>query len=264
MTVRKKLWFCTTLLIFGFSVSSCGNSNASKTKQKKVTAPVNTSNADDATENESNSESQGDDNNQTTNDDNSQSDDNQNQNDSQTIPNNHASLTSDCASCHESDRPKEINNKIHGGGYACESCHQTTENPRWYKTIEFSHLPTPQNCETCHVRPEIAYSRSYPNIGTPSKFNPNDPNALGSGHLVGMDCGQCHKSPAEKSTSFEWDHSGKNPGVCLPCHYAEGKSKHGSLPIGIDLTGFGNCASCHKNFDRNGTRNFDFSAVPGL
>ncbi len=213
----------------------------------------------------------------------------------------HSQLTSDCAKCHESARPKAVDGFIHGDGRSCEQCHRYDPAKKWQAlTGSFSHDPMPQSCagchqETrpplphvsggdcaqchsfpdwkvvkldaykhepkpeacvgCHLRPTQVGNRAYPNQGPPAGFDQNNSNELGSAHYVGKDCGSCHLTPPEGATEWEFTHSKPNPAVCLPCHYNSGRREHNG-ENGVTLIGFGNCASCHNNFDRSTGRNW--------
>ena len=118
----------------------------------------------------------------------------------------------------------------------------------------FSHTPKPESCEQCHQRPESGL-RSYPNQGPPANFVA-EADYPGSGHYKGKDCVQCHGTPEEGSEGFAFRHSTENPNACLPCHYNEGHGEHLN-DMDVVFAEFGNCESCHQNFNVNETRNFD-------
>jgi hypothetical protein len=154
-----------------------------------------------------------------------------------------------CVSCHEKDRPAQP----HYGKEDCATCHSFPS----FKTVKlFTHDPKPATCEGCHARPTTAGLRSYPNQGPPAGFDPNNKAAPGSGHYVGKDCAACHNSPKEQATSFTFTHSAPRADFCLPCHFNEGRGEHAN-DNDITLRDFGNCFSCHQNFDRNVQRDFD-------
>lgn len=154
-----------------------------------------------------------------------------------------------CAQCHEKNRPAPM----HYGKEDCATCHSF---PNFTERKLFTHMPKPQTCETCHARPATAGLRAYPNQGPPVGFDPNNKAAPGSGHYVGKDCASCHATPAEGAMTFTFSHSTPKADFCLPCHFNDGRGEHANDPA-IILRDFGNCFSCHKNFDRNATRNFD-------
>ncbi|WP_218109926.1 hypothetical protein [Oligoflexus tunisiensis] len=135
----------------------------------------------------------------------------------------------------------------------CVACHSY---PSFKNVQAFSHIPKPPTCETCHARPATAGLRSYPNQGPPARFDPNNKNAPGSGHYVGKDCGTCHATPDEVAATFVFSHSAPKAEFCLPCHFNEGREEHDG-DDDVMLRDFGNCFSCHQNFDRNDTRNFE-------
>lgn len=118
----------------------------------------------------------------------------------------------------------------------------------------FSHVPKPETCEDCHQRPENGL-RAYPNQGPPSNFAENA-DYPGSRHYIGKECNECHGTPDEGSNIFTFRHSTENPNACLPCHYNEGQEEHLN-DVDIVFSEFGNCASCHQNFNVDQTRNFD-------
>jgi hypothetical protein len=154
-----------------------------------------------------------------------------------------------CVQCHEKNRPAPM----HYGKEDCATCHSF---PNFTERKLFTHMPKPQTCETCHARPATAGLRAYPNQGPPVGFDPNNKAAPGSGHYVGKDCASCHATPAEGAMTFTFSHSTPKADFCLPCHFNDGRGEHANDPA-IILRDFGNCFSCHKNFDRNATRNFD-------
>lgn len=153
-----------------------------------------------------------------------------------------------CVSCHEKNRPAPA----HYGKEDCATCHSY---PSFANRKLFSHLPKPQSCETCHARPAGLGLRAYPNQGPPLGFDPNNKNAPGSGHYVGKDCASCHATPAEGANAFAFNHSTPKADFCLPCHFNDGQGEHVN-DTNVILRDFGNCFSCHQNFDRNATRNF--------
>lgn len=154
-----------------------------------------------------------------------------------------------CASCHEKVRPAPS----HFGKEDCATCHSY---PSFSSVKLFSHMPKPESCESCHARPAVAGLRAYPNQGPPDGFDPNNKNAPGSGHYVGKECSSCHATPAEGAMAFTFSHSTPKADFCLPCHFNDGRGEHANDPA-IILRDFGNCFSCHQNFDRNAARNFD-------
>ncbi len=154
-----------------------------------------------------------------------------------------------CAQCHEPDRPTQ--NHIPSG--ECSSCHSF---PDWQAVsiASFSHDPKPDECESCHARPETG-DRAYPNQGPPANFDPNAASD-GSGHYLGKDCISCHQTPAEGEETFVFSHSQPQADFCLPCHFNGGRGEHANDGF-AQLSGFGNCFECHKDFDANGNRSFD-------
>lgn len=154
-----------------------------------------------------------------------------------------------CVACHEKDRPAPP----HVAKEDCVACHSY---PSFKNVQAFSHIPKPPTCENCHARPTTVGLQSYPNQGPPAGFDPNNKNAPGSGHYVGKDCGTCHATPNEGAASFVFSHSAPKPGICLPCHFNDGRGEHDG-DDDVMLLDFGNCSSCHQNYDRNATRNFD-------
>ncbi len=153
-----------------------------------------------------------------------------------------------CVSCHEKSRPAPP----HIVKEDCASCHSFPS----FKTVKaFSHIPKPLSCEGCHARPATAGLRAYPNQGPPAGFDPNNKASPGSGHYVGKDCAACHNTPNEGATAFTFTHSTPKADFCLPCHHNDGQGEHAG-DNAIQLQAFGNCFSCHQNFDRNAARNF--------
>lgn len=153
-----------------------------------------------------------------------------------------------CAACHESKRPPQN----HYGKTDCVTCHAFPS----FQGGFFAHAPKPTQCEECHARPTTVGARAYPTVGTPANFNPNDPTQPGSGHYRGKDCVSCHATPAENAPKFTFTHSKPSPEACLPCHFREGSGEHRNDNRGVELTGFGNCFNCHKNFDQTVRRNW--------
>jgi hypothetical protein len=153
-----------------------------------------------------------------------------------------------CASCHEKNRPTQP----HVIKEDCATCHSF---PSFKEVKAFSHIPKPASCETCHARPTTVGLRAYPNQGPPAGFDPNNKAAPGSGHYVGKDCATCHNTPNEGALAFAFTHSSPKADFCLPCHHNEGRGEHAG-DNNIQLLGFGNCFSCHQNFDRNAGRDF--------
>ncbi|MEZ4743889.1 MAG: cytochrome c3 family protein [Bdellovibrionota bacterium] len=153
-----------------------------------------------------------------------------------------------CVTCHESQRPTFP----HPQESDCKSCHKFPS----FTNALFSHTPKPESCgEYCHTRPTNPYNRAYPNQGPPLGYQDGDD---GSGHLLGKDCSECHLTPVENKNTWEFNHSTPKLTFCLPCHFNEGKTKHGTNnPLTYILEGFGNCYSCHKNYDKSQSRNWD-------
>ena len=162
---------------------------------------------------------------------------------------------------------------LHAEQKSCASCHEKkssrTRSLRERRTVRpvtaILRLPIenfsaicrrPSTCESCHARPATAGLRAYPNQGPPIGFDPNNKTTPGSGHYVGKDCSSCHATPAEGGRTFIFSHSTPKADFCLPCHFNEGRGEHVN-DTDVILRDFGNCFSCHLNFDRNATRNFD-------
>ncbi len=161
---------------------------------------------------------------------------------------NHSPTPASCVSCHEKDRPAAP----HIANKDCVGCHAFPD----FKRVAFSHIPKPAVCEDCHTRPTAVGARAYPNQGPPAGFLANDPKAIGGKHYVGKDCAACHRTPDEGATAFTFNHSTPKAEFCLPCHFNQGRAEHANDNRGVVLRDFGNCFSCHKNFDVNATRNF--------
>lgn len=160
-------------------------------------------------------------------------------------------FTENCSECHEDKRPLGD----HIQSFDCMSCHNY---PSWSpsQNFTFNHQNIPPLCETCHLRPDSG-SRAYPNQGPPPDFMV-DNNYEGSGHYLGKDCKECHQIPNQPDNRvFTFTHSTPSPNACLPCHYNEGAGEHPVENSMFEFSRFGNCHTCHVNFDRNGTRNFD-------
>ncbi|HYX32688.1 MAG TPA: hypothetical protein VE954_06210 [Oligoflexus sp.] len=157
----------------------------------------------------------------------------------------HEPTPASCNSCHEKNRPAAP----HIANKDCVGCHAFPT----FKRVAFSHLPKPAVCEECHARPATAGLRAYPNQGPPVGFLANDPKAMGSRHYVGKDCISCHRTPDEGATAFNFTHSTPRADFCLPCHFNEGRDEHAGDNRAV-LLDFGNCASCHRNFDVNVNR----------
>ncbi len=160
---------------------------------------------------------------------------------------NHSPAPTSCIGCHEAKRPPAP----HIATKDCVGCHSFPS----FKRVAFSHLPKPAVCEDCHTRPTTVGLRAYPNQGPPVGFVANDPKALGSKHYVGKDCAACHRTPDEGASIFSFTHSTPKADFCLPCHFNTGRGEHGA-DNRVVLKDFGNCFSCHKNFDRNAVRNW--------
>lgn len=153
-----------------------------------------------------------------------------------------------CQECHGGQRP--VTPHVQTGD--CVDCHT---HPAWKSaTTAFTHTPKPDSCEACHTRPAQTYLRAYPNQGPPANYTANT-DYPGSGHLKGKDCVSCHLTPPEGVAAFSFSHSKPNPGVCLPCHFNKGQQEHNN-DANVQLTGFGNCNDCHKNFDKAANRNW--------
>lgn len=161
----------------------------------------------------------------------------------------HTPAPASCINCHENKRPTE---PVHYPGKDCVTCHAYPS----FKGGFFAHAPKPAVCEECHVRPITVGVRAYPNIGTPANFNPNDPTQPGTGHYRGKDCVSCHATPAENATQFTFAHAKQSPEACLPCHFRDGVGEHQGDNRGVELTGFGNCFNCHRNFDQTVRRDW--------
>ncbi len=147
-----------------------------------------------------------------------------------------------------SDEPQSKASDVTQSGEAID------KNPE--KKAAYTHVPKPATCEGCHARPQTVGLRAYPNQGPPIDFLANDPKAIGSRHYLGKDCAECHRTPPEGATAFNFTHSVPKAGFCLPCHFNQGNNEHrGSAEV--LLKDFGNCFSCHKNFDVNVSRNFN-------
>lgn len=152
-----------------------------------------------------------------------------------------------CNQCHENDRPET--NHVQNGD--CVNCHSF---PDWnlVSTANFSHLPKPDQCESCHLRPESGL-RSYPNQGPPANSVEDDD---GFKHYAGKDCISCHLTPDEGEQSFVFNHSQPQANFCLPCHFNEGQEEHINEDF-AQLSGFGNCYECHTSFDVQNNRSFE-------
>ena len=161
---------------------------------------------------------------------------------------NHNPPPVSCVGCHEKDRP----GAPHIAKNDCASCHAFPT----FKRAAFSHSPKLALCEDCHTRPTTTGLRAYPNQGPPIGFNPNDAATLGGKHYVGKDCGSCHLTPDEGATAFAFTHSKPKADFCLPCHFNQGRGEHAN-DNDVMLNAFGNCASCHPNFDKAVNRSFD-------
>lgn len=152
-----------------------------------------------------------------------------------------------CGTCHNSKRPAAP----HPTDGDCVGCHNF---PDWKNAI-FSHTPKPATCgDYCHVRPTATAQRAYPNQGPPAGFTEGGP---GSGHFNGKECVECHLTPPEGGTTFGFDHSKPSLKFCLPCHYDKGVEEHGANTSGYEMTGYGNCNTCHKDYDRNVRRRWE-------
>lgn len=161
---------------------------------------------------------------------------------------NHEPKPQNCVSCHEKNRPAAP----HVAGKDCVGCHSFPT----FTSVSFSHTPKPAMCEECHVRPATTGIRAYPNQGPPVGFVADDPAALGSRHYLGKDCSSCHKTPDEGAAVFTFTHSTPKAEFCLPCHFNEGREGHNSPNRGT-FTEFGDCFTCHKNFDKDVLRNWN-------
>jgi len=160
---------------------------------------------------------------------------------------NHSPTPATCNSCHEKNRPAAP----HIAQRDCASCHAFPSFTR----LAFSHTPKPAVCEDCHTRPAAVGQRAYPNQGPPAGFVANDPKAIGGRHYVGKDCASCHRTPDEGANAFTFTHSTPRADFCLPCHFNDGRGEHANDNRATFLE-FGNCFSCHRNFDVNVNRNW--------
>lgn len=161
---------------------------------------------------------------------------------------NHDPTPESCNSCHEKNRPAAP----HLASKDCVGCHAFPT----FKRLAFSHLPKPAVCEDCHTRPATVGLRAYPNQGPPAGFLVNDPKAVGGRHYEGKDCSACHRTPDEGGSAFTFTHSMPRADFCLPCHFNNGQAEH-TGDNSVVLQEFGNCASCHRNFDVNMMRNWN-------
>lgn len=147
----------------------------------------------------------------------------------------HAPTPVSCAQCHEKDRKAPVAGVPHGNGSDCVGCH--TPGTTWATGTSFSHNPMPTACATCHESKRPA-SSTHPSI--------NNPAVTDKSHFATKDCYLCHLPAAGANRVFSFSHSnavGTNINFCLPCHYTQGKNKHGSANY---FTGDGLCYNCHK------------------
>ena len=162
----------------------------------------------------------------------------------------HDGKETSCAGCHEKDRPAAP----HYGTTDCISCHKIAG---WSPSETYSHSPKPASCAECHDKdkPAAASSRAYPAVGTPTDYT-TDGTYPGSGHFYGKDCVTCHLTPAEGQSQFAFTHSKPAANFCLPCHFADGKAKHGTTSTSKITKQWGNCYNCHKSFDAAQSRSW--------
>lgn len=146
----------------------------------------------------------------------------------------HNPMPTACATCHESKRPAPVGGFAHYNNQDCVGCHTPTT---WANYKLYPHSPVPVNCASCHENKRPA-SSTHPSI--------NNAAVTDKSHFATKDCYLCHLPAAGANRVFSFSHSnavGTNINFCLPCHYTQGKNKHGSANY---FTGDGLCYNCHK------------------
>ncbi len=190
---------------------------------------------------------------------------------------NHLSppVESECNSCHSSLTSwTSLNVLDHSNFGECSSCHEGKFAGVSMKDV--GHVATTSDCISCHIRtawiPAVGKDHSgvacagchagsapasglknYPTQGIPSNYATIVPYP-GTNHYVGKDCSSCHKSySAWAFNSTTTGHSGLK--FCLPCHFSQGKSKHGITSTRYGVSDWGTaCVSCHtkvRSWDAN-------------
>ncbi|MEZ5556989.1 MAG: hypothetical protein R3E86_00365 [Pseudomonadales bacterium] len=185
----------------------------------------------------------------------------------------HQNTSGDCSTCHNTGNFADAFVDHNGPeviGARCDSCHNGVDATGKDAKVNPPHVPTTQDCGTCHV-PGGSFAPAVFNhtgivdncaschngvdaIGTEAKTNPP--------HIpITQDCSACHTPTTFAGAKF--DHQGIT-GNCASCHNgstATGKpDKHvptnqdcvnchqttGFLPATFDHVGIvDNCASCH-------------------
>lgn len=154
-----------------------------------------------------------------------------------------ATLTSDCASCHDDSI---TNRSIHHtyaetNNTSCTSCH--------------GEILVPQNCQSCHA----AGSKrdDHHNYAETNRFNCTGCHPTLTATGAGADCARCHGAgnnrdfhhdtvmPAKDFSCASCHTSSGDPGGsgCSSCHTGDKEPQHHASPAYVA----GNCADCHAS-----------------